>query len=151
MHVYMCCQTARVPEFFIEVEGVVHAELWQRPADICLMFFPWRAVMSVGSFTGLECPRPSWNTHTHTDSTGFLMCTESKLQNVKVYNFITEDVGYLSFTVAAPGIDVSSRGQCEHMFTAHSNVFYEQPLQRRDHLRVGFILQHGVWQADQTL
>lgn len=52
-------------EFFTEVGGVVHAELWQRPAEICLMFFPWRAVMSVGSFTGLECPRPSWNTQIH--------------------------------------------------------------------------------------
>ena len=53
-----------IPEIFSEVEGVVHAALWQRPAEICLMFFPWRAVMSVGSFTWFECPRPSWNTKT---------------------------------------------------------------------------------------
>lgn len=55
-----------VPEFFIEVEGVVHAELWQRPAEICLMFLPWRAATSVGSFTELVCPRPSWNTRIKT-------------------------------------------------------------------------------------
>lgn len=55
--------TECVPEVFIEVEGVVHAELWQRPAEICLIFLPWRAVISAGSFTKLECPRPSWKKH----------------------------------------------------------------------------------------
>lgn len=149
------CRAVCVPEFFIEVEGVVHAALWQRPAEICLMFFPFRAEMSVGSFTGLACPRPSWNTNIKYNNTGFrvpLMCTESKLQIVKMYHFVTEDViDYLSLTVAAPGIDVSSGRQSEDMFTTHSNVFYEQPLQRRHHLGVGFILQHGVRQADQTL
>lgn len=58
----MCNRTKFVPEVF-EVEGVVHAELWQRPAEICLMFFPCRAVISVGSFTGLQCPSPSWSQH----------------------------------------------------------------------------------------
>lgn len=56
----VCSWTKFVPEFF-EVEGVVQAELWQRPAEICLMFLPCRAVMSVGSFTGLQCPSPSWS------------------------------------------------------------------------------------------
>lgn len=56
------------------------------------------------------------------------MCTESKPQTVKASNFITEDAGYLSLTVAAPGVDVSSGGQSERVFAAHSNVFYEQPL-----------------------
>lgn len=140
-----------VPEFFAEVDGVVHAELWQRPADICLMFFPCRAVMSVGSFTRLECPRPSWTSHR--DETGYLMFAWSKLQDVEC-TYLEEtqtDADYLSLTVAAPGVDVSGGGQSQHMFAAHSYVFDEQPLQRRNHLRVGFILQHGVWQADQTL
>lgn len=67
------------------------------------------------------------------------------------FKFTYQDAGYLSLTVAAPGIDVSRGGQSEHMFTAHSNVFYAQPLQRWHHLGAGFILQHGVRQADQAL
>lgn len=34
-------------------EGAVHAALWQRPAEIWLMFFPCSAVTSVGSLTWL--------------------------------------------------------------------------------------------------
>lgn len=78
------------------------------------------------------------------------MRTESPLQTVKISN-IREVDGYLSLTVAAPGIDICSAGQSEHVFTAHSDVFYEQPLQRWNHLGGGFMLQHGVWQANQTL
>ena len=63
---------------------------------------------------------------------------------------IIEHLAYLSLAVAAPGIDISSGGQCEDMFTAQSNVFYEQPLQGRHHLRAGFILEHGVRQANQS-
>lgn len=64
-----------LPEFLVEVDGVVHAELWQRPADICLMFFPWSAVTSVASFTRLECPRPSCKSHGA--QTGYLTCAHS--------------------------------------------------------------------------
>lgn len=58
---------------------------------------------------------------------------------------------YLTLTVAAPGINIPSGGQGKHMFTAHSNVFYEEPLQQWHHLGAGFILQHRVWQANETL
>lgn len=61
--VFALMQKPVVPEFLDEVDGVVHAELWQRPADICLMFFPCRSVTSVASFTRLECPRPSCKSH----------------------------------------------------------------------------------------
>lgn len=61
--VLMHVQEPVVPEFLVEVDGVVHAELWQRPADICLMFFPCRVVTSVASFTRLECPKPSCKSH----------------------------------------------------------------------------------------
>lgn len=57
---------------------------------------------------------------------------------------------YLTLTVAAPGIDVPSGGQGKHMFTAHSNVFYKQPVQRRHNLGKGFILQHGVRQPNEA-
>ena len=142
-------RTVCVPEFFIEVEGVVHAELWQRPAEICLMFFPWRAVTSVGSFTGLECPRPSWDTHKRQHSASDVLWKQTL--KFHVYNFLIEHLHYLSLAVTAPGIDISGGGQREDMFTAQSNVFYEQPLQGRHQLRVGFILQHRIWQANQSL
>lgn len=58
-NVFMCRKNESVPEFLIEGEGVVHAELWQRPAEICLTFLSLSSVISVGSFTGFECPRPS--------------------------------------------------------------------------------------------
>lgn len=41
--------------------GAVQAALWQRPAEICRMFFPCRTVTRVGSRTWLVWPRPSWN------------------------------------------------------------------------------------------
>lgn len=52
-----------VPEALVDRAGVVQAEVWQRPAEICLMFLPCRAVTRVGSLTGLEWPRPSCNAH----------------------------------------------------------------------------------------
>lgn len=58
---------------------------------------------------------------------------------------------HLALAVAAPGVDVAGGGQRQHVFTAHSDVRDEQALQGRDHLRVGLVLQHGVWQADQAL
>lgn len=69
----------------------------------------------------------------------------------EVYGFTTLHHCYLALTVAAPSIDIPSGGQGEHMFTSHSNVFYEQPLQCWHHLGAGFILQHGVWKANETL
>lgn len=39
--------------------GAVHAALWQRPADICWMFLPCKALMRVGSLTWLVWPKPS--------------------------------------------------------------------------------------------
>lgn len=66
--VYLCVSKAAhwdlfVPEALVDRAGVVQAEVWQRPAEICLMFLPCRAVTRAGSFTGLEWPRPSCNTH----------------------------------------------------------------------------------------
>lgn len=140
-----------VPEFLVEVDGVVHAELWQRPADICLMFFPCRVVTSVASFTRLECPRPSCKSHQ--DKMGYLGGARGKLLGgqVKASSSLKDSAAHLPLTVAAPGVDVASGGQCQHVFTAHGDVLDEQALQRRDHLRVGLVLQHGVWQADQAL
>ena len=62
-----------------------------------------------------------------------------------------EPSGYLPLTVAAPRINISSGGKGEYMFTTHGNVLYKQPLQGRHHLRGGFILQHGIWQTNQTV
>lgn len=90
--------------------------------------------------------------NTKGNNTGFrvlLMCAESKLGIFKVNK--PKVVCYLSLTVTAPGVHVSSGGQSEHMLTAHRNVFDEEPLQRRHHLGAGSILQHGVRQADQAL
>lgn len=80
-----------------------------------------------------------------------LICNKSTFQTVEVNDCILEDVVYLPLTVAAPGIDVSSGGKGEHMFTAHGDVFYEQPLQGRHQLGAGFIPHHRVRQTDQTL
>lgn len=40
--------------------GAVQAALWQRPAEICRIFFPCRTVIRVGSLTWLVWPSPSW-------------------------------------------------------------------------------------------
>lgn len=66
-------------------------------------------------------------------------------------NLVQQHDSHLSLTVAAPGIDVSRRGQGQGMFAAHSNVLNEQPLQGWHDLGTAFVLQHGVWQANQTL
>lgn len=147
----MLVQEPVIPEFLVEVDGVVQAELWQRPADICLMFFPCRAVTSVASFTRLECPRPSCmsNGNVKWDICGELGALLGGV--VKTSSTLKDSAAHLPFAVAAPGVDVASGGQCQHVFTAHGDVLDKQALQRRDHLWVGLVLQHRVWQADQSL
>lgn len=142
----VCNRTKFVPEVF-EVEGVVQAELWQRPAEICLMFFPCRAVISVASFTGLQCPRPSCS-QPGNEGSNRLVVAFYWVACVTLYQRVS---AHLSLAVAAPGVDVSSGGQSEHVLTANGDIFYEQTLQRWDHLGVGPVLQHRVRKANQTL
>jgi len=80
-----------------------------------------------------------------------LTCNERTLQVDEVCDLIPRDVGYLPLAVAAPGVDVSGGGQGERVFTAHGDVLYEQPLQRRHQLGAGLVPQHRVRQADQKL
>ena len=64
-----CVKVCNLPGALSGTHGAVHAALWQRPAEIWLMFFPCRAVASVGSRTWLVCPSPSCtdkHNHSHT-------------------------------------------------------------------------------------
>lgn len=58
---------------------------------------------------------------------------------------------YLSLTVTAPRIHISSVRQSQDVLTTNSNVLDEHALQSRDDLWPVMILQHGIGQTYQTL